>query len=212
MVPGPTTGVSFSGSYEMFQYGAGIYTGRANVNPDGWDRYLYNGSMGISLDRWMPEKHKLSFRLDGIANDDTGAIFGFETGVAASAHYLWGPFDLRVEYMQANPFDGGHVRGGYILPSYKFTEKIQGVVRYERSTADDTFINAPNRYARRTDVTPSTATRQGTDFEAVYLGVNYYVKGDNLKLMAGVESSELDETASGTLKSTTVYGAVRMLY
>lgn len=43
-------------------------------------------------------------------------------------------------------------------------------------------------------------------------GVNYYVKGDNLKLMAGVESSELDETASGTLKSTTVDGAVRMLY
>jgi phosphate-selective porin OprO and OprP len=212
MVPGPTTGVSFAGSYEMFEYGAGIYTGRANVNPDGWDRYLYNGSIGIRLDRWIPENHKLSFRIDGIANDDTGAIFGFETGVAASGHYLWGRFDLRVEYLQADPFDGGYVRGGYIMPSYKFTEKIQGVVRYERSTADDTFINAPNRYTRRTDVSPSTATRQGTDYEAVYLGANYYIKGDNLKLMSGVEYSELDGTSRGTLKSTTLYGAIRMLY
>jgi phosphate-selective porin OprO and OprP len=214
MVPGPTTGASFSGSYEMFQYGAGIYTGRANVNPDGWDRYLYNGSIGISLDRWMPENHKLSFRLDGIANDDTGAIFGFETGVAASGHYIWGPFDLRVEYMQANPFEGGYVRGGYIMPSYKFTDKIQGVVRYERSTANGTSINAPNRYARRTDVTPAGlgGGRTGEDFEAIYVGANYYVRGDNLKFMAGVEYSELDETARGTLKSTTLYGAIRMLY
>lgn len=214
MVPGPTTGVSFSGTVDLLQYGAGIYTGRANVNPDGWDRYLYNGTLGITLDRWMPEDHHLSFRLDGIANDDTGAIFGFKHGVAASSQYNWEPFDLRVEYMQANPFDGGYVRGGYIMPAYKFTEKIQGVVRYERSTANGTIINAPNRYARRTEVTPSdvAGTREGTDYEALYLGANYYVKGDNLKLMAGVEYAELDETSRGTLKSTTLYGAIRMLY
>jgi phosphate-selective porin OprO and OprP len=214
MVPGPTTGVSFSGGYEIFTYGAGVYTGRANVNPDGFDRYLYNGSVGVTLDRWMPENHKLSFRLDGITNDDNGAIFGFETGVAASSHYIWGPFDVRVEYMQANPFQGGYVRGGYIMPSYKFTDKIQGVVRYERSTANGTTLNAPNRYARRTDVTPAGAGggRTGEDFEAIYIGANYYIKGDNLKLMAGVEYSELDGTERGTLKSTTLYGAVRMLY
>jgi hypothetical protein len=45
-----------------------------------------------------------------------------------------------------------------------------------------------------------------------FRGANYYIKGDNLKLMAGVEYSELDGTERGTLKSTTLYGAVRMLY
>lgn len=213
MAPGPITGASFSGSYEIFQYGAGMYTGRANVNADGYDRYLYNGSIGVTLDRWMPENHKLSFRVDGITNDDRGATFGFETGIAASSQYSWRGFDLRVEFMQANPFDGGYIRGGYIMPSYKFTDKIQGVVRYERSTADDTFIRAPSRYAARTDVTPSNAEgRLGTDFEAIYVGGNYYIRGDNLKVMAGVEYSELEGTSRGTLKSTTLYGAIRMLF
>jgi phosphate-selective porin OprO and OprP len=212
MAPGPITGASFSGAYEFLQYGAGIYTGRFNVNPDGLDRYFYNGSIGITLDRWMPENHKLSFRVDGIANEDRGAVFAYKHRVAASGHYNRGPFDLRVEYLQGNPFDGGYVRGGYIMPSYKFSDKIEGVVRYELSTANDTFILGPVRYANRTGVTPTLPTRLGTDFEAVYFGANYYIKGDNLKLMAGVEYSELDGTERGTLKATTLYGAIRMLY
>jgi phosphate-selective porin OprO and OprP len=207
-------GVSLEGAASVFTYGAGIYTGRPNVNPDAFDRYLFNASVGVALDRWMPDDHKLKFRVDGISNDDSGANFRYEHGLAASSHYAWGRFDLRTEYLRGHPFTGGHVHGGYIMPSFYFTEKLQGVLRYEKATADGTSIGAPSRYARRTAVTPEAlaGTRRGTDYQAIYAGANYYIRGDHLKLMTGIEYSELDNTARGRLQAYTVYGAIRMLY
>jgi phosphate-selective porin OprO and OprP len=208
------TGVSIEGAASVIQYGAGIYTGQANANAEQFDHYLFNGSVGLSLDRWLPDDHKLKFRLDGIINDDPVAIFRYEYGLAASTHYSWRRFELRTEYLQGHPFGGGSIRGGYIMPSYYFTEKLQGVLRYEIATADHAFIPAPGRYARRTSVTPAdlAGARIGTDYQAFYLGANYYIKGDHLKLMAGLEYSELDNTDRGRLQAYTVYGAIRMLY
>jgi phosphate-selective porin OprO and OprP len=205
-------GISLWGVAGLFYYGAGIYTGRGNVNPDSLDRYLYNASVGLSLDSWMPENQKLGFRLDGISNDDSGAQFVHEHGLAASSQYVLGPFDLRVEYLQAHPFGGGALRGGYIMPSYYFTGKLQGVLRYEIASADKTTIRAPSRYVRRTGISPSNASQRGTAFQAIYVGLNYYISGDNLKVMGGFEYSELENTPRGGLLGYTLFGAVRMLF
>lgn len=47
---------------------------------------------------------------------------------------------------------------------------------------------------------------------AVYLGLNYYLNGNGNKFMFGVEYSELDGTAAGTLEATTFYAAWRTLF
>jgi hypothetical protein len=42
--------------------------------------------------------------------------------------------------------------------------------------------------------------------------LNYYIKGDNLKLMGGFEYSQLENTPRGDLLGYTLIGAVRMLF
>lgn len=210
------TGVSLEGRHSLFSYGAGLYTNRSNRNPDGLpSRYLYNGSAAVTLDRFLPEEHGLSFRGDVIFNDDLAGdeAFRFEEGYSLSGHYTWGRFDFRAEYLRADDADGDTTDGWYIMPSFMIAPKWQAVARYEQADSDDVRgIRAPSRYARRAPNLGDGGAQRGDDYDALYLGANYYIKGDANKLMAGLEFSELATETAGDLEATTVYAAWRVLF
>jgi phosphate-selective porin OprO/OprP len=121
--------------------------------------------------------------------------------------------------------DGVETSGFYVMPSVMLSEKLQGVVRVEMAESDkSTGLRAASRYTRRVDSLATVETenadgtvtvfdpQRGDEYQAVYVGVNYYLKGDGNKLMLGLESAELDNTKSGKLDSTTVYTAWRTLF
>lgn len=200
-------GVSVEGKVAPFSYGAGVYTNRDGTNPNNDARYLYNVSAGVSLDHLMPEDHRLRFRADVLLNDDSGGNFGFEEGFSLSVAYGVGPFDVSAEYLHANRFDGNTTNGWYLLPSYFVTEKFQLVGRYEWMDSDaPNGIRSPSRYSRR------VGDLRGDGYQALYAGVNYYIKGDANKLMFGIELSELENTPTGDQDAVTAYGAWRVLF
>lgn len=210
------TGASLEGKQSVFSYGAGVYTNRSNRNQDGLPaRYLYNASAAATLDGFLPEEQELSLRADLILNDDleAGGAFSFEEGYSLSGHYTWDRFDFRAEYLRADDADGNTTDGWYFMPSYMITPKWQAVIRYEQADSDNPQgIRAPSRYARRVPEIGGGGAQRGDDYEAIYLGANYYIKGDSNKLMAGVELSELATAAAGDLEATTLYGAWRVLF
>ncbi len=213
VAPGAQLGVAIDGSQDRFSYGAGVYTDRANMNPAGEPaRHLYNLSAGVNLGDLIGNGQDLDFRADFIASDDGGGNFGgaFKNGISVSGHYVRGPFDLRTEFITVEDRAEDNTYGWYIMPSLYFTDKIQGVLRYEEAYSDDDFgLRAASRYARQA---PGLDNDRGDTYRAIYAGANYYFAGDANKVMGGVELSQLDDTADGDLKATTVYGAWRVLF
>ncbi len=226
LVPGTMNGLSLEGTLGMLSYGAGIYTDRDNPNQDGSDDYLYNASVGLSLDDLLPGS-KLALRADYISSDDDGGNFGasFEDAMAFSVHFAHGDFDLRAEYMSGSN-NGDDTDGFYITPSMYFTDNLQAVVRFEQASSDKARgLRAPSRYVRRVgdlavretkddsgDVISKTDPQRGDDYQALYAGLNYYFAGDGHKVMFGVERSELKNTDAGKLEATSVMTAWRMLF
>ena len=226
LIPGAMNGLSLEGSAGWLSYGAGIYTDRANANDAGGDDYLYNATVGLSLDDLLPGS-KLALRADYISSDDNGGNFGgrFDDAMAFSAHYTHGDFDLRAEYMSGSN-NSNDTDGFYITPSMHLTENLQAVIRYEQASSDRARgLSAPSRYVRRVgdlavretkddndEVIASTNPQRGDDYQALYAGLNYYFAGHGHKVMLGVERSELKNTDAGKLEATSVMTAWRMLF
>lgn len=209
-------GVSLEGEHNALFYGAGIYTNRTNRNLDGISsRYLYNASIGVTLDDFMPEGHELALRADAIFNDDLapGASFTFEQGYSLSAHHVWDRFDFRAEYLSAEDAAGNTTQGWYLMPSYMITPKVRAVVRFEQADSDHSRgIRATSRYTRRVPNIGGGGAQHGNDFQAIYVGANYYINGDYHKLMTGIEFSELATETAGDLRADTLYAAWRVRF
>ena len=209
-------------------YGAGVYTDRDNRNPGGAEsEYLFNAMVGLSLDELVGKGNKLLLQGVYLGSDDAGGKVGskFDDVFTVAGHFASGAFDFRAEYLLGdNP--GGDIKGWYVMPSFKLTDKVQLVGRFEQAESDKARgIRAPSRYVR--DV-PSVKVREtkdaadevvskvdpqaGDDYQSLYLGLNYYLSGHGHKLMFGVEMAELKNTDAGTLESTTVTAAWRMLF
>lgn len=72
--------------------------------------------------------------------------------------------------------DGDDTFGFVVMPYYNITDKLQAVGRW--AYMDQGREQRPQRYDTRLKV---------VDYHTFYAGLNYYICGDNLKLMAGYE-------------------------
>ena len=210
---GKPIGVRVHGGSGMFGYYAGVYNG-ASVNTgrmgSGNDSYLFNLSGELKLDEMIDGR--LRFRLDYLGSSKTSSYYSFDDAVAFSGHFGSGEFDFRAEYMYGKRHNDDKVRGWYVMPSFYFVPKtLQAVARYEQVRGDDGVSVGHNRYAG--DV--PGIYRAGNRYNAIYLGLNYYISGDNLKLMAGIERAENKNSATGNNergRTTTFISGIRMQY
>jgi len=52
----------------------------------------------------------------------------------------------------------------------------------------------------------------GDQYQAIYAGLNYYVAGDNLKFMTGVEYEDISGDRERELSGVTLWAAVRAYF
>jgi phosphate-selective porin OprO and OprP len=104
------------------------------------------------------------------------------------------------------------VWGFSLTPTFHVTDKLQLVARYQfaRSNAPG-GLNLQTRYEA---TAPDLITRSGDQYQAGYLGVNYYLCGHKLKLMTGVEYASMqdDSTNGGGYSGWTWTSGVRMYF
>ncbi len=82
--------------------------------------------------------------------------------------------------------DGQEVFGLMLMPWYQITDKLQGVFRYQLGSSNSANGMSLSKRYDRLAVTDGGGTR-GDLYNAFYLGMNYKINGDKLKLMAGIE-------------------------
>lgn len=167
----------FGGSYS---FGAGVgYDAKACF---GWDRADFRVD-------WIHSGHDKDDFLFTRYDDLVSATFWGEQG----------PWALVVEGFSGSGGEGkdGDVFGFYIQPMYDIIPKrLQLLARYSYTTGDgpDSVI----RQTRYESEAPSlTGGGRGDEYQALYLGAQYFIYGDKLKLVAGAEYAKLEGGGNG---------------
>ena len=95
-------------------------------------------------------------------------------------------------------------------------EKLDFVARYQYAGAEeDEGVRLWSRYPRRAEaVDPGVDINggRGDEHHNFYLGLNYYVCDDNLKIMAGIEYDDLSSGGQDVYEGWTTSLAIRTYF
>ncbi len=117
---------------------------------------------------------------------------------AFSLNSTWekGRFGLYTDALGGVGRDGqSDVWGFHVIPSFYILDGLQFVTRYQYASSSNDGLRLPSRYEGLDKSV--TDSGRGDEFQAVYLGLNYYLYGHKLKLMAGAEYSTMEGGGDG---------------
>lgn len=140
-----------------------------------------------------------SRRCDLGHKDEGSTIAGGEGDLFAysfHANYSIGAFNLSGEVLGTTVEDVAgedeDVLGFTVVPSYKINDKWEIVAAYSIIDTDDANPLNADDLVRRSNVDKGFAFNEGESF---YIGFNYYIIGNDLKLSGGYENATFDSTA-----------------
>lgn len=165
---GRQLGVGLLGSVanKRITYSVGAFNGNGvnNGNNDN-QQFMYAGRVAGTA--WTAGVSKLSLGANSFWSRDTGTFIGRRTGVGADAQLTVGAADFTAEYLRVlqNRVTGADLIGeGWSAQAAYFLvpKTFQAVTRFESYNANTLIANSTS--------------------ENWVFGVNYYVKGDDIKL------------------------------
>jgi len=147
---------------------------------------------------------------------------GIEHAFAFVSRWANGPWALHTTLgigdngSQSNSEQAGGFWGAVIMPMYWFVEEEQKLVfRYQYQSSEKAQgIQMNNRYARMAaaeDTQININSSRGDEHHSLYLGYNYYLYGENLKLVSGIQWDELSSEGNVCFRGWTVGAGIRIL-
>ncbi len=139
------------------------------------------------------------------------APFGAGTGADLQVYSLYtditaGRFGLAAEYLWANVERGASATrdanpaGFWIQPTFKLTEQLEAVFRYSVLDSDGRGVNVSDGVRSA----PSGGTHN--ELTEMFVGGNWYIKGNDLKFQAGYVYGETEETVTGNPAEAKAHG------
>ena len=164
----------------------------ANNNPSYWGNAGFKGKFTNGTFRFGASA--------GYLPDQGGLVLGKGNNLTVYSIYgvvTAGDFDLEGEYFASDNENGitatrsSKGTAYWVQPSYKFTSKLEGVVRYS-------FVDSDGRGVSISDGTRS-APGGGTmnKMSEWYVGGTYYIKGNDVKFQLGYIHAESKDTVTG---------------
>lgn len=196
-------------------YELGLFSGAADE-----DDYALPTSEGglaayasLGYDFGKPGKIRADyFYQDGDAGNNLVAAFDNVFSLSYEGRYL----DKKLGFVANGIYgegqsDGrGDVWGIILMPSYLVTDSVEVVGRYTFSDSDSgDGLKLQSRY--EDDAEDLVSSRVG-QYQSVYGGVNYYLCGHRLKLMAGVEYAHGERSGADNYESVTALAGVRLYF
>jgi phosphate-selective porin OprO/OprP len=149
--------------------------------------YMHNTEPGydaLTEDNFNPSESPSFTDSIALTNDINHGRYGLTTellygfGFAGSVERNGRPTDV----------DQSDVFGITIIPSYFIADGLQLVGRLQVATCEDgDDLRVPSRYERLA----TGDDERGNTYVSTYLGLNYYIYGHKLKLMNGIEYSDM---------------------
>jgi phosphate-selective porin OprO/OprP len=207
LTPGELTGIQFKGTdikggwlYELGYYGND--RSREFTSGDGGEIFLakigYDYASKFGLDEAVASLHFMHNNEPGYdepsdSKYNPSASPKFTTSIALTNEINHGRFGLLTDVYMASGDDGlgqSDVMGITVMPSYYVATGLQLVGRLQIATSDDlNDLTVPGRYE-----TLQPGDDKGDTYVSAYLGLNYYIHGHKLKLMNGIEFSQMGDS------------------
>ncbi|WP_009959906.1 porin [Verrucomicrobium spinosum] len=196
---GELTGARVNGKIDNLIYTAGVYAGDDQREFTEFDAgVVYQAGIGYDLTS-VTGFDKTIVKFDYQYSDDAANAGGganYEHAFSFNSTWEKGRFGLFTDVL------GGTGRGSvsdvwgfHVIPSYFIADGLQLVARYQYASGDNDGLRLQSRYERlASDLTDGG---RGDEYQAVYLGLNYYLYGHKLKLMAGTEYHNMSGGGDG---------------
>lgn len=196
---GELTGTKINGKINNFIYGIGVYAGDDQREFTEFDAgVVYQASLGYDLTS-ATGLDSAVVKLDYQHSDDSGNAGGgasFEHSFSFNTVLEKGRFGLITDVLGGTGRGSqGDVWGFHVIPSVFIADGLQFVMRYQYASGDNDGLRLQSRYERL--ASELTDSGRGDEYQAVYLGLNYYLYGHKLKLMAGTEYCDMSGGGDG---------------
>ena len=118
---------------------------------------------------------------------------------------------------QTNPNRDGDFGGIVLMPMYWLAQdKLKLVGRYLHQKADQPEgLKLNSRYAPLADIRDSSIdlnNGRGDEHQGLYLGLNYYLCDENLKLISGIQHDELKSQGTTQFRGWTMGTSLRLWF
>lgn len=194
------SGIGFEGKVDQFTWQAGVYSNAVDRDRNDFDQAFgeFNGgwsaSLGVGYDFSKAlDVKKADFRIDWLHSDrdaDSNILNIYDDVISSTFWVQDGDWSFVAEGFYATGGDGtnGDVFGAFLQGTYDILpKKLQLVGRYSFAFGDgEASVKRQTRYESR------IVNGQGDTYQAIYLGAQYFINGDKLKLLAGAEYAKLD--------------------
>lgn len=218
IMPAEVVGGHLKGKKGRFTYHAGFFSG--SIEEEFSDFKAGSaGVIGAAYDTdFFYEKGSLHLDYLHAPNErDANAFRPYSDVVSLWHRGESGRLDMGIDLTVAQPLEtGGHVFGLTIEPAWMLTYGVFGdndplelVFRYQYAySSRDNGLFLQRRYEQE------VTTGQGDHYQAMYTGLNYFLYGHKLKLMAGGEYARMKDAANdgGEYSGWTWFGAVRLYF
>ena len=194
-----TTGAVAEGKVDHFSWQAGIYANDVDREFGPVDGGMsFSSGIGYDLKEAL-DLEKADWRLDWLHSDTEAGdtvLNRYENILSSTLWLKDGRWNLVTEAFLGTG-KAPDAFGVFIQPIYDLMpKKLQAVARYSFSTGDGPdSISLQRRY--ESDAPFITGGGRGETYHAAYLGLQYFINGEKLKLLAGAEYAHLDGGGNG---------------
>jgi phosphate-selective porin OprO/OprP len=197
-----TTALTVEGKTGDFTWQAGAYSNDTDREFGTFGgSYSYGAGIGYDAKEsfgWTRADFRLDWLHSGHDRDDQ-ILDRYDDIVSATFWAQDGPWGFVAEGYHASGGEGRDedVFGLFLQPTYDLIPKrLQLVGRYSFATGDGP--DSVRRQTRYESEAPNlTGSGRGDEYHAFYLGTQYFIHGDKLKLLAGAEYATLDGGGNG---------------
>jgi phosphate-selective porin OprO/OprP len=195
LVPQQLTGVWVNGKAGNWQYAVAAYAGDYENEFSQFDAgevtqvsLGYDFASALNADKALV---KLDYQNSTSSRNSDGPG-RFSNAFSLNSTFLKGRFYGYTDFLGGiGQGKQGDVWGAVLTPTYfLIPNKLQAVLRYQYAHGDNDGLKLQSRYEA---LAPEIASTKGagSDYNAVYLGLNYYIFRHNLKLMGGAEYNNM---------------------
>ncbi len=220
------TSLTAEGTRDALSWRAGIYSNDTPANTGGsgsWGDGEFgdlNGGFAYSLGVGYDFKHlldleKADFRFDWLHSEREPGdlVLARYDDILSSTFWVKSGYSAVVlEGYYATGGDGSNsdVFGFFIQPSYDLIpKKLQLVGRYAFAHSDeDLGVVAQTRYERSV----ATNKGRGDTYHSLYGGLQYFIHGDKLKVLAGAEWARLENNSKTAYDGWTLLTGLRLSF
>ena len=217
--PQQSYGLYSSGAPGSWAYGAGYFRGELGVNSeyneDAEDADFILLSVARDMGSWFKWSDDARWRVDYLHNIDSqekgSGLYAHSLAMGISGKLNRGR--LMTELLYATGGDAeGNVVGLTVLPSIDIIEdKLQFVLRYHLANSSHDTLKLQGRYETAGGVIGDGA---GDFYQSLYGGLNWYLRGNQLKVMTGLEYAKMKDPNDdgGDYSGWTFFSGVRLSF